>query len=203
MEDDDYESSPSGSLLSVALAVLAIVLGGAGLYFGLTANQRLSPLADTLEAGSSSAARLEKEISGLKTQIAELSARSADLVRTIDRVKAYGNTNERAVKAVASSVVDNRDEIVELAGRINEVIAGGVQPAVVAASTSATTSTTPTLGSAASGAETADTYTIASGDTLTGIASKLGVGLQALLDANPDADPRRLSIGQAIKVPSN
>lgn len=199
MEDDDFETSSSGSLLSVALAVLAIVLGGAGLYFGLTANQRLSPLTDSLEAGSSSAARLEKEISGLKTQIAELSAQSADLVRTIDRVKAYGNTTERAVKAVASSVKDNRNEIVELAGRVNEVIAGSAQAAPVAASVPATTSPEPTV----SGAAAAGTYTIASGDTFAGIASKLGVGLQALLDANPDADPRRLSIGQVINVPSN
>lgn len=198
MEDDDFETSTSGSLLSVALAVLAIVLGGAGLYFGLTANQRLSPLSDSLEAGSSSAARLEKEISGLKTQVAELSAQSSDLISTIERVKAYGNTTERAVKAVASSVKDNRNEIVELAGRMNEVLAGGVQPAPVAASA-------PVIApseSATTGTEAAGTYTIASGDTFAGIASKLGVGLQALLDANPDADPRRLSIGQVIKVPS-
>ena len=44
-------------------------------------------------------------------------------------------------------------------------------------------------------------YTIKAGDTFGRIADKTGVNLQALLDANPDADPRRLRIGQVINLP--
>ena len=47
------------------------------------------------------------------------------------------------------------------------------------------------------------TYTIQSGDYFAKIAEKLDVNLQALIDANPDADPRRLRIGQVINVPAN
>lgn len=202
MEDDDIETSSSGSLVLVALAVFAIVLGGAGLYFGLTANQRISPLTDSMEAGSSSAARLEKDIAGFETKLAELSAQSTELKRTLERVKGYGTTTERAVKAVASSVKENRDEIVKLASRLNEVVTAGVKSAPVAI-TAATTTTATADSPAATGASPSGTYTIASGDTFAKVAGKLGVSLQALLDANPDADPRRLAIGQVIKVPTN
>jgi nucleoid-associated protein YgaU len=50
----------------------------------------------------------------------------------------------------------------------------------------------------------ADTYTIVAGDTLRGIAARLYGNAQdwhAIDKANPGLDPRRLRIGQAIKLP--
>lgn len=47
-----------------------------------------------------------------------------------------------------------------------------------------------------------DTYTIASGDTVFGIADKCGLEPQAILDANPGIDPGALSIGQVINLPA-
>lgn len=205
MEDDDIEMTSGNSLLPIALAVLAIVLGGSGLYFGMTANQRLSPLADTMEAGTSSSARLEKDIAALETQLAEISALNAELKKTIDRTRIYTSQNERAVKQVASGVSDNRAQMVKLAERVNALVTSGTRPAPAVASSSSTereslpqTASTATATPAAAG-----TYTIVSGDTFAKIASKLGVSLQSLLDANPDTDPRRLAIGQVINVPAN
>jgi len=207
MEDDDIETSSGGSLVPVALAILAIVLGGAGLYFGLTANQRLNPLSESMEAGSTSAARLEKDIAGLETRVAELSAQKTELEQALGRVRLYSNQSETAVKQLASSVKENRSKIVDMADRLNEMITSRASPAPTTAQTSrpedpaATTpnTTAPTAGTT----NEAGTYTIASGDTFAKIAGKLGVSLQALLDANPDADPRRLRIGQVINVPAN
>lgn len=45
-------------------------------------------------------------------------------------------------------------------------------------------------------------YTIARGDTFATIAKKLGVPVSAVVNANPGVDPRRLQIGQVIKVPA-
>jgi LysM repeat protein len=39
------------------------------------------------------------------------------------------------------------------------------------------------------------------GDTFARIAAKIGLSVQAILDANPDVDPRRLRIGQKIDIP--
>lgn len=47
------------------------------------------------------------------------------------------------------------------------------------------------------------THTVKSGDTLTSIASRYGVKLDALTGANPGLDPRKLKIGQVVNVPMN
>ncbi len=47
------------------------------------------------------------------------------------------------------------------------------------------------------------TYTIRDGDTLAGIASRLGIALEDLTAANPGVDPGALRVGQSIKLPAN
>lgn len=44
-------------------------------------------------------------------------------------------------------------------------------------------------------------YTIAQGDTFSTIAAKFRVTTRAIIDANPGVDPKRLQIGQKIKIP--
>lgn len=46
-----------------------------------------------------------------------------------------------------------------------------------------------------------DTYTIASGDTISGIAQKCDLATQDILDANPGIDPQGLHIGDVINLP--
>jgi len=46
------------------------------------------------------------------------------------------------------------------------------------------------------------TYTIKSGDTLSQIAQKFNISLNALTAANPNVNPNSMSIGQVIKIPS-
>lgn len=47
------------------------------------------------------------------------------------------------------------------------------------------------------------THTIKTGDTLTSIANRYGVKLEALTSVNPGLDPRRMRVGQVINVPPN
>jgi hypothetical protein len=44
-------------------------------------------------------------------------------------------------------------------------------------------------------------HVVQPGETPTRIARRYGVGVQALLDANPGLDPRRMRVGQQIRVP--
>lgn len=53
----------------------------------------------------------------------------------------------------------------------------------------------------AADAGVASTYTIVSGDTFFAIASSLGITLDSLVAANPDADAGNLQIGQVINIP--
>jgi len=45
-------------------------------------------------------------------------------------------------------------------------------------------------------------YMIAPGDTLKVIAHQKGVALKALIDANPGINPKKLQVGQKLKVPT-
>jgi LysM repeat protein len=45
-------------------------------------------------------------------------------------------------------------------------------------------------------------HVVQSGETLLGIASRYGIGLEALLVANPGVDPRLLSIGHELIIPN-
>jgi tetratricopeptide (TPR) repeat protein len=47
------------------------------------------------------------------------------------------------------------------------------------------------------------THAIKSGETLTAVASRYGVKLEALNSVNPGLDPRKLRVGQVINVPPN
>lgn len=50
-------------------------------------------------------------------------------------------------------------------------------------------------------AATPTDYTIASGDTFSSIATKFKVSVRAIENANPGVDPKRLQVGQKIKIP--
>lgn len=47
------------------------------------------------------------------------------------------------------------------------------------------------------------TYTVQPGDTLSAIALRFGVSLDDLVAANPDVAPNAMSVGTALKIPSN
>jgi LysM repeat protein len=60
---------------------------------------------------------------------------------------------------------------------------------------------TPTATAASKAKKKRKTYTVRPGDTPSAIAQRLRVSTQALLDANPKADPNTLTPGQKLKVP--
>ena len=59
------------------------------------------------------------------------------------------------------------------------------------------------LGNSAVSAGGGSSYVIKDGDTLAGIASRLGIALEDLRAANPGVDPGTLRVGQSIKLPAN
>ena len=198
--EDDANQSPS-NMVPVALAVLGIVLGGAGLYFGLTANQRLNPIDESVSAGATSSAKIEKVINGFQTQVAELAAQISEQSKTVNRLRIYSSQGEQAVKKLAGELNTNRAQIVKTAEMLNEFAAVGFRavPAPQGASAASNDTGSP-AAIVAPGA--ASTYVIVSGDNFGKIAGKFGVAVQAILEANPDADPRRLAIGQTIQIPT-
>jgi LysM repeat protein len=197
MEDDSIESSGGGGFVAIALAILAVLVGGAGLYFGMSANQRLNTVNAEVEARSGTDARLEKIVDGLSVQVDELSARLSEQEGALARQKTYGNMSERAIKALEIGIKEDREAIQKIATQITEL---GTRTVKTTAPVKAEASSNSGSVSSSSGASI---YVIESGDTFARIASKVGVSLQTILDLNPEVDPRRLRIGQEINLPSN
>lgn len=78
---------------------------------------------------------------------------------------------------------------------------GGATQATPSPSAQATNAASPTAAATASpGAE--QTYTVASGDTLSGIAARFNTTVEALLAANPGVTPETLQIGQVLRIPA-
>ena len=53
-----------------------------------------------------------------------------------------------------------------------------------------------------SGPTAGTTYTVADGDSLSAIADRFGVSVEAIVEANDIAAPTRLSVGQVLTIPS-
>ena len=214
----DEEVNPSsGVMLLVAFALLGVALGGAGLYFGFTANQRLAPVEASAREGSSLAEGLEDELEGASTRLSELSARIDDFEQTLKRVRIYQRQAESTVSQLTATVKENRQQIVKVAEKYNALAdrtpaprrgggggsgedASGTGRARAPADGAAETADRSGGGDGAAAA-TGGSYTVEAGDNFSRIAKKVGVSLGALLEANPDADPRRLRIGQTINLP--
>ena len=201
--EDEANQSPS-NMIPVALAVFGIVLGAAGLYFGLTANQRLNPLDESVSASATSSAKIEKVINGFETQLTELAAQMSEHSKTVSRLRVYSSQGEQAVKKLAAELNANRKQIVKTAQELNGFAASGFRaaPAPKAASVAPAEAGAEVAAVTPASPGTATTYVIVSGDNFGKIAAKVGVSVDAILGANPDADPRRLSIGQTIQIPA-
>lgn len=186
--EEEVDTS-SGNFLAVSLALLGIAMGGAALYFGLNAHQRMLALQDAVESGSS-------EWSSVDQQLQAAAQRTEVLEKSLSRLRAYGNQRDQSLKEIIAALKENNAQTIELGSRLNEWVATSA-PAAVKPSATATESAAQ-VATAKKGS-----YTIQSGDTFAKIAQQNGIGLQTLLNVNPGVDPRRLGIGQTINLPTN
>lgn len=201
--EDDSELKET-SMVTLALVFLAILLGGAGFYLGLTAKQQIAPLTESVDEGSISAARIDRQLSTIDTRIKDLSLQNAKIKETIQRLGRESSQTLIEAKQAGAGVQSNRGELILLAQKISQLATSGAAPVASRSRTEAINT-----GSAKSATETlassgpASTYKIQSGDTFGKIAIQKNIRLDALLEANPDVDPRRLSIGKEINIPAN
>lgn len=133
---------------------------------------------------------------------------------TIDRVSALsGYVRSADGERLAFSIISNDVPSTWRAKRVEDAIgarlaafrrsSGGRVVVTPVAAQTATPAAPAALDSAAaaSASDARRTYRIRRGDTLEGIAKRLGLDVRALLDANPGIDPRRLMPGQVIRLP--
>ena len=200
---DEDALQPSGNMIPIAIAVLGIVLGTAGLYFGFNANKRLNSIDTSMQSSATSTAEIEKTVSFYDARIAKLENQIAEQGKIINRLRVYNSQSEQKTKELTGELNKNREQIIKIAKQLNAIKARMLQPKAVATDSKAQATQPPNSADKPSAkAETERTYVIVSGDTFGKIAARFGISLQAIIDANPNADPRRLAIGQKITIPS-
>ena len=192
-DDDDNVVQPAGNIISIAVAVLGIVLGAAGLYFGFNANKRLNSIDTSIQDSATGKAEVKESIGVLNARIVEQENQMQEQAKVISRLRVYVSQSEQAIKKLTSELNINRKQIranavqvksatTSLSRPINEVPESSEKPAVQN--------------------DVGQIYVIESGDTLGRLANRFGISLQSIIDANPNVNPRRLSIGQKITIPS-
>lgn len=201
----DEEAAPSSSnMIPIALAALAIVLGIGGLYFGFNANKRLNAIESSIQESSTSSAEVEKSVAFFNSKIAKLESQLSEQADALNRLRAYSSQSEQAIKQLVGKLNETREQIAKTAGQVNEMRVATVQPnssdgpdGILESKEKASARATGVSPKSS----TERIYVIESGDTFAKIATRTGVSLQSIIAANPDADPRRLSIGQKIVIP--
>ncbi len=190
-----------------------VLLGGAALYFSLTG-------AGASDDANASLKAMQAKAEGLETRLADLEQKYADAISqiefnktTLNKQATDTNTAFNNVKVEMINTRDmidtNADKLAELIDTLNQV----GRPAAPAAPT--TTTPTPLDRLPVATTESDDDssslpvvstetrmHTIRSGDTFSKLASQYNVTVAAILTANPDVDPRRLAVGQKIKIPA-
>ena len=182
---EDNTEPTETSTLQFALILLAILLGGVGLYFGLTAKQQPAPLKKSAAEDISSSARTNKQLSKIDKRINELSAQNVKLKETIQRLGRKSLQTLREAKQAYAGVQSNSGELIELAKNISLLATSGAAPIALSPRVEVrsydseksvirkSSSSLPTL-----------TYKIQYGETFGKIASQKGVRLDALIEAN-------------------
>ena len=196
---DDAVEQSSLATIPVALAVLGIVLGIVGLYFGFTAKQDLNVMSASMQESTAGAAQVKKALASFDSQIVGLEKQVQDQANLINRLRVYSNQREKDLKKLALELNKNRGQIETNAQQMEALKNSAVtKPSAKQAASSQTDK----------GSESATTaggeqiYTILSGDTFSKIAAKFGVSVESIIDVNPYADPRRLRVGQEIVIPA-
>lgn len=201
---DDNRGGGMPVFVPIALALIGVALGGVALYFSLTGDQEEKFNARLSESGSQ-VAQLEKRITELSAQNEKL---RHDYEALDKQVRSIAGQTQNALNQVGQEILSTRRQISDNADALRKVVealnSGQTRPTSRPAATASAGSTdTPTAGAAQP--EDANpgyrTHVIASGETFNSIAQKYGVPLQKVLESNPEADPRRLRIGQKIQVP--
>lgn len=219
MEDELETKIEKQSQLVSALGLLGLGLGVVATALGIISMVKVGDTAADMNDKIEKAAALSLEtkkisdrIDSLAMQIEEIKAGDKSRYDSlISQLNAELKRMGASIENVAKSSQNNRDLIEELAKRSskrttqaepaqNRQLAARQAPEWTAAAEQPAQQTQTAEQPAQNGES--KKYKIQSGDTFAKLAKKHGVSLDAIIAANPDANPSRLKVGQEINIPA-
>ena len=219
MEDELETKIEKQSQLVPALGLLGLGLGVVATALGIISMVKVGDTAADMNDKIEKAAALSLEtkkisdrIDSHAMQIEEIKAGDKSRYDSlISQLNAELKRMGASIENVAKSSQNNRDLIEELAKRSskrttqaepaqNRQQAARQAPERTAAAEQPAQQTQTAEQPAQNGES--KKYKIQSGDTFAKLAKKHGVSLDAIIAANPDANPSRLKVGQEINIPA-
>lgn len=182
-EEEQITSTPVSFSMSqfipVGMALIGILLGAVSLFVGLSGKK------DILGGASDDQwVQLQDRLNRAEMQLVQLS----DLcTQNTDQMKSMASQIQQALDNVGKELIKVKSQSSVSHARTGDNIS--------VKSTSAVSSKVA--------AQKYGTHTIAHNETLSKIAQQYGISVQTLIALNPQANPKRLQVGQKIKVPSN
>ncbi|MEM8550360.1 MAG: LysM peptidoglycan-binding domain-containing protein [Verrucomicrobiota bacterium] len=209
---DPFLSSPESgkaglmTFLPIALALVGILLGGGALYLALSGGKNAA-MTQRLDESGNQVIKLEQRLAEMTAKVDKLEQTNAALEK---QLRSVAGQTQQALNQVGQEIINSRKEIAANTLKLKEVVEGlnSGQPVAVSANSPAVSllePTTSTDGSFKDGggspAAAMHRHVISEGDTFSSVAKDYGVSLQEVMNANPEANPRLLRIGQEINVP--
>ena len=210
MEDELETKIEKQSQLVPALGLLGLGLGVVATALGIISMVKVGDTAADMNDKIEKAAALSLEtkkisdrIDSLAMQIEEIKAGDKSRYDSIiSQLNAELKRMGASIENVAKSSQNNRDLIEELAKRSSKRTTQAARQAPErTAAAEQPAQQTQTAEQPAQNGESKK-YKIQSGDTFAKLAKKHGVSLDAIIAANPDANPSRLKVGQEINIPA-
>jgi len=176
MDTLSRDSNSSGSVLPL----VGVIAGALGLILSVVALVKLSSI--------------KKEVDSLN---AEIPPKIATLEGDIRTAAAKSESDLKGLQAgVQNALTQVGEQMGVINGKIAKIEEAQKAKPVAAAGKAGAGAAAPT------GVLNADgTYTIASGDTISKVARKFAVKVDAIEAENPGLDPARLKVGQKIHIP--
>lgn len=180
------------------LGIIAIVLGVSGLFVGYSAKRSISNLRmDTEQVTSSKGklAHLEDQVNSIERRLINVGAETVKIKKDIRSVREHV---VRTLNSINQEIILGQNQV-STSSTQTDRSAGG---RITRARPDSTASNQRKAVSTSTSAVPASGYhVIRPGDTFGKLARQYGITVNAIFQANPKADPRRLQIGQRILIP--
>lgn len=211
ISDDAGEGPPSRiGLYGLLAGVVGIVLAIAAMVMANSANKALEGLKSSIDNRPDRTEELQANIKEVDDRLVSMGSELVRLNRVDRQIR---EEVQSALDGISRDVRQNRQLTNETAASLREVVTTlesrvASRPAATATPTAATATDAAGPGAESTGsggpsvsAPEDGVYLIQSGDTLSAIASRFGISLTQLMNANPGVNPRALQIGQKIMIP--
>lgn len=219
MEDELETKNEKQSQLVPALGLLGLGLGVVATALGIISMIKVGDTAADMNDKIEKAAALSLETKKISDRIDSL-AMQIEAIKSDDKSKYETIVSQlnaelkrmgSSIENVAKSSQNNRSLIEELARRTVRRTQQAAESAPrqqtaqqQTAPEQAANAEQPAQQPAEQQAQSGELkkYKIQSGDTFAKLAKKHGVSLDAIIAANPDANPARLKVGQEVNIPA-